>query len=319
MNQTVSRRMLVVLFFVTLVDPSLADAADGRARDAWQKPDDVVNLLQIWAGQVVADIGAGTGYFEPRLSRAVGPTGRVLALDAEPQMIRDLERRAKKQGLNNVTVQRVRADDPALGEGSVDRILVVDTWHHVPERAKYAAALNRALRPGGFVLIVDFTAESPEGPPAKARLSPATVIADLEAGGFSARTISESLPIQYAVVGQKRGASLGHPAPTARQQALVDVIHANAGHAQFTRGVNTFTVEALQKATTPTDDPELLALLWRDDAVVVRTAASVFAARGDQGLALLRQASVDMALPPDNRPVVEDVIWTANARRKRLR
>jgi predicted methyltransferase len=67
--------------------------------------------------------------------------------------------------------------------------------------------MNRALRPGGFVVVVDFTAESPEGPPAHARLSPATVIAELEAGGFSARTVAESLPLQYVVIGQKQVAS----------------------------------------------------------------------------------------------------------------
>src|SRR3982750_4241557 len=168
-----------------LVAPSrgTADASDiakdvkafeSPERDAWQKPDDVVSLLQLWPGNVVGDIGAGTGYFEPRLAKAVGATGRVLALDVEPHMVTYLKRRVKKQRMGNVTVQKVVADDPGLADGSVDRLLVVNTWHHLPHRAQYAAAMNRALRPGGFVVVVDFTAESPEGPPAPARLSPAT-------------------------------------------------------------------------------------------------------------------------------------------------
>jgi SAM-dependent methyltransferase len=273
-----------------------------------------VSLLQLWPGNVVADIGAGTGHFEPYLARAVGATGRVLALDVEPHMVSYLKRRVKKERLANVTVQQVTANDPGLPDGSVDRLLVVDTWHHLPQRAQYAAAMNRALRPGGFVVVVDFTAESPEGPPAGARLSPATVIAELQAGGFSAHTVTESLPFQYVVIGQKQVASRGRPAPTARQRALVDLIKANADRARFTRGVNRDTVEALQKALAPTDEPELRALLFHDDPVVARTAASVFSARGDRGLAVLRQVAVDAALPANNRSVVDDVIWTANAR-----
>jgi predicted methyltransferase len=168
-----------------------------------------VALLQLRPGQTVADVGAGTGYFEPLLSKGVGPSGRVLALDSEPKMVAYLQQRAKKEGLANVTAQKVPPNDPSLPEGSVDRVLIVDTWHHVPDRAKYSAALNRALRPGGFVAIVDFTAESPEGPPARHRLTPASVIAELQAAGFSANTVGESLPYQYVVIGHKPGSAKG--------------------------------------------------------------------------------------------------------------
>ena len=291
-------------------------AFEGPKRDAWQKPEDVATLLQPWPGNVVADVGAWTGHFEPYLSKAVAATGRVLALDVEPRMVAYLKRRMKKEGLANVTAQAVAAADPGLAADSVDRVLIVDTWHHVPARAQYAAALNRALRPGGFVVVVDFTAESPEGPPAHARLSPETVIAELNAGGLSARTVPESLPFQYAVVGQKKSLSPGRPAPTARQRTLADAIKGNADRARFTRGVNAAVLETLQKQLQASDDPELRALLYHDDPVVVRTAASVFSARGDVGLAVLREVTVDPALPPANRVVVEDVIWIANARPK---
>src|SRR3954471_17599650 len=99
-------------------------AFDGPKRDAWQKPDDVVSLLQLWPGNVVADVGAGTGYFEPYLAKAVGPSGRVLALDVEPHMVAYVKRRVKKERLGNVAVQKVAADDPGLDDGSVDRLLV---------------------------------------------------------------------------------------------------------------------------------------------------------------------------------------------------
>jgi len=293
-----------------------AKAFDSPKRDAWQKPADVVSLLQLWPGNVVADVGAGTGYFERYLAKAVGTSGRVLALDVEPHMVAYLKQRVKKEGLANVSVQKVGATEPGLPDHSVDRVLIVDTWHHVPQRAQYAAALNRALRPGGFVVVVDFTAESPEGPPAHARLSPETVISELQTGGLSARTVAESLPFQYVVIGQKQGAVTGRPAPTPRQKALANIIKGNADKARFTGGVNTYTVETLQKALQPTDEPELRALLYHDDPIVCRTAGAVFAARGDGGLAVLREVAADPALPQSNRAVVDDVVWKGNARPK---
>jgi hypothetical protein len=133
---------------------------DKPERDAWQKPDEVVTLLQLAAGMKVADIGAGTGYFEARLSRAVGPTGSVLALDVEEGMVSYLNERAKREGLANVKASKVAFDDPKLAAGSVDRILIVDTWHHIDGRGAYAVKLRDALAPGGFVAIVDFTLEA---------------------------------------------------------------------------------------------------------------------------------------------------------------
>ncbi|MES1205938.1 MAG: methyltransferase domain-containing protein [Pseudomonadota bacterium] len=320
MFDVLAGRARVGIAIAVLIVPSYGTAADARPpfeileRDAWQKPGEVVGLLQLWPGNVVGAIGAGTEPLEPLLANGVGATGRVLALGIEPHTVADLQRRVTKAGLTNVTVERLPARDPGLADGSVDRLLVINSWQQLPDRARYAAALNRALRPGGFVAVVDFTAESPKGPPARARVSPAAVVADLQAGGFSARTVPESLPLQYVVIGQKPAASTGRPAPTARQQALVDLIRSNADRARFTGGVNTYTVDTLQTALAPTDDPELRALLFHDDPVVTRTAAFAFAARGDRGLAVLREVGVDVDLPASNRAIVDDVIWTANAR-----
>ncbi len=172
---------------------------DDPARAAWQKPEHVVELLELAAGMVVADVGAGTGYFEPFLSRSVAPGGRVLALDVEPDMVRWMEARAAREGWDGVEPREVPADDPRLDPGSVDRVLVVDTWHHVAGRAAYAGKLFAALRPGGSVLVVDFTAESPEGPPPAMRLTAEEVSAELAAVGFSIEVLAESLPHQYAV------------------------------------------------------------------------------------------------------------------------
>jgi len=173
---------------------------DSAERDAWQKPDEVVALLALTPGATVADIGAGTGYFEPYLARAVGEAGHVLALDAEPKMVAHMTERFAQSGIGNAAARVVSAGDPGLGAASVDRILIVNTWHHISERTAYATSLRAALRPGGVLAIVDFTAESDIGPPAEHRVSAAEVVAELAAGGFDAELASETLPKQYVVL-----------------------------------------------------------------------------------------------------------------------
>jgi predicted methyltransferase len=172
---------------------------DEPDRDAWQKPGDVVAAMEIRPGMTVADIGAGTGYFEPWLSRAVGPTGVVLALDIEPGMVHYLTERAVREHLGNVKALQVAVDDPQLPRGGVDRILLVDTWHHIPSREAYAARLREALAPGGSITIVDFTRESPRGPPPQHRLSPDQVVRELSAAGLRASVTPVGLPEQYVV------------------------------------------------------------------------------------------------------------------------
>lgn len=172
---------------------------DDPARDQWQRPADVVALLELEPGMAVADLGTGTGYFLPHLAQAVGPSGRVLGLDTEPRMVEHVRERVERAGLTNVEARVVAPDDPGLAPGSVDRILVVDTWHHIADRERYAARLRAALREGGFVLVVDFTPESPHGPPPAMRLSADAVVRELEAGGLAARVLDEPLPYQYVV------------------------------------------------------------------------------------------------------------------------
>lgn len=181
-----------------------AKVFDAPDRDAWQHPDEVVALLAIEPKMTVADLGAGTGYFLPRLSRATGPEGRVLGLDIEPDMVAYMKSRAEKEALTNVEARVVEAADPKLEKASVDRILIVDTWHHIDDRSNYAAKLAEALKPGGAVYIVDFTLESSHGPPKEHRLPPEAVIAELEKGGLRAEVVTETLPDQYVVRGYLR-------------------------------------------------------------------------------------------------------------------
>lgn len=179
---------------------AFSKAFDDPARDAWQRPAEVVELLHLEPGSVVADLGAGTGYFVGWLSRAVGEQGKVLALDVEPKMIEFLGQRARQQGLDNVIPRLVPVDDPQLEPGSVSRVLIVNTWHHIDERSRYATKLASALGAGGEIWIVDFTLDSEVGPPARFRLSPEQVMSELESAGLRAEVVAgEQLPKQYVV------------------------------------------------------------------------------------------------------------------------
>jgi ubiquinone/menaquinone biosynthesis C-methylase UbiE len=178
-----------------------APVFDDPGRDAWQRPAEVVELTEIDPGMTVADLGAGTGYFVPHLSRAVGAGGRVLALDVEADMVRYLGERIARERLENAVARQVPFDDPQLPDGEVQRVLVVDTWHHLSDRPAYVRKLARGLAPGGRVVVVDFTLESKLGPPVQHRLRPEQVADDLRAGGLEPRILDESLPEQYVVVG----------------------------------------------------------------------------------------------------------------------
>lgn len=174
------------------------------ARNEWQKPDEVLQTMKIEAGMTVADIGTGTGYFVPFLSKAVGEDGKVWALDIEPNMVKFVSEMATEKELGNVEAKKVSPEAP--GVSGVDRFLTVNTWHHIADREGYAAKIAAALNDGGSITIVDYVpdAQMRHGPPPKMRLEPQTVITELEAGGLKAELVEESLPRQYIVVGHKQ-------------------------------------------------------------------------------------------------------------------
>jgi len=180
-----------------------AKTFDDPARDAWQQPDAVLAALELTPAMAVADVGAGTGYFTVRLARAV-PQGQVVATDIEPAMVKYLGERAQKEQLANVRAVLSGAADPKLDATSLDRILVVDVWHHIEDRPRYAKAIAAALKPGGQVAIVDFTLEANHGPPKEMRLAPAAIMAELLAVGLEAHVSPTKLPDQYIVIGTKR-------------------------------------------------------------------------------------------------------------------
>src|SRR5262245_63147690 len=109
-----------------LFPPQDLGQLEGPDRDAWQRPDQIMDALQIGEGSVVADLGAGGGWFTVRLARQVGPNGRVYAEDIQPEMIQAMDRRIVRENLRNVQTQLGTADDPKLPPGALDVVLIVD-------------------------------------------------------------------------------------------------------------------------------------------------------------------------------------------------
>jgi SAM-dependent methyltransferase len=175
---------------------------DDPGRDAWQKPDEILDALHPQQTDRVADIGAGTGYFSVRLAKRV-PDGKVFAVDIEPDMLRYLGERAHRENLHVLVPVQASAESPNLPE-PVDVILVVDTYHHIGNRTAYFAALRDSLRPNGRLAIVDFTADSPNGPPREQRIPPEKVTAELDAAGYSLVATHPFLPRQYFLVFQRK-------------------------------------------------------------------------------------------------------------------
>jgi SAM-dependent methyltransferase len=179
-----------------------AHVFDDPRRDAWQKPHEVIQALNPKPDAVIADLGAGTGYFAVRLANMV-PEGRVYGVDVEPDMVNYLAERAKREKRDNLVAIAGTPDDPRLPE-KADLILLVDVYHHVEDRERYFRNLAASLKPGGRLAIIDFRMESPEGPPTAARIAPERVIEELKAAGYVVARRHDFLPNQYFLVFQPK-------------------------------------------------------------------------------------------------------------------
>ena len=168
-------------------------------RETWQKPGEVVRRLGLGRGDVVAEIGCGPGYFTGRLARAVGPSGRVFAVDAEPAMLGTL--RDRLDGIRNVTPVLARADDPLLEPGSSDLALIVNAYHHFEDPVTTLRNVTRTIKAGGRLVNIDWDArETPVGPPLKRRIPRDAFLRDARRAGLALIAEHRVLPYQYFLV-----------------------------------------------------------------------------------------------------------------------
>jgi ubiquinone/menaquinone biosynthesis C-methylase UbiE len=184
-------------------DPkSYIGALEDPQRDAYQKPHEVLSALRLKPGEVIADIGAGSGYFTFRFSHFVGAKGKVYAVDVSPDMILHINRRIRDLKPNNVISILADPDDPLLADRSVNRFFFSDSWHHIENQTKYLSLMKRILKPGGEVVMIDFhkKKEIPVGPPLDMRIAREDVIKQMEKNGFRLAKEHTFLPYQYFLV-----------------------------------------------------------------------------------------------------------------------
>jgi predicted methyltransferase len=208
-------RIRIALSFVLLLATGAALAAqharlfppedlgllEGPDRDAYQRPDQIMDALQIGEGSVVADLGAGGGWFTVRLARRVGPNGRVYAEDIQKEMIGAITRRMTREGLANVLTVLGTPVDPRLPPGSLDAALMVDAYPEFEHPVTLLRNLARAMKPAGVIGIVNYKKDGGgPGPAMEARVDPEKVIADAQAAGLKLRKEEKFLRYQYMLI-----------------------------------------------------------------------------------------------------------------------
>jgi ubiquinone/menaquinone biosynthesis C-methylase UbiE len=171
-------------------------------RDVWQRPDHIMDALGIAEGSVVADLGAGSGWFTIRLARRVRPTGKVYAEDIQPQMIEVIKRRVARENLQRTVEFKLgTAEDLRLPENALDAALIVDAYHEMDQPVQLLRSAARALKQDGRIGIVEFTKSGGgPGPPMEERVDPDRVIREAKAAGLRLIAQPNILRYQYMLV-----------------------------------------------------------------------------------------------------------------------
>jgi len=184
-----------------LFPPSDLGLLDAPDRDLWQRPDQIMDALGVADASVVADIGAGSGWFTIRLARRVGPRGTVYAEDVQKEMINAISRRVNKEGFNNVTPKLGSNNDPRLPASALDVVLLVDAYHEVEDRVTMLSNIAKSLKPQGRLGIVDFRLDGTgPGPSPEERVSPDVVVNDAKKAGLKLIRQEPFLPFQYFLI-----------------------------------------------------------------------------------------------------------------------
>ncbi len=183
-----------------LFPPEDLGVLEGPDRDAWQEPELIMDALGIFDGAVVADVGAGGGWFTVRLAQRVGPNGLVYAEDIQPQMIESINRRVRRAGLTNVQAIIGTPSNPML-PGPIDALLMVEVYSQIEDPVTLLRNVMPRLKPGGRVGIVEYRLDGGgPGPPLDERVEPETVIRDAQAAGFRLLAREDEFRYQYLLV-----------------------------------------------------------------------------------------------------------------------
>jgi SAM-dependent methyltransferase len=186
-----------------LFPPQDLGLLEGPDREKWQKPDQIMDALNIADGSTVADIGAGAGWFTIRLARRVGPRGTVYAQDVQRQMLEAIRRRVGKEGLENVETRLGHGSDPNLPAGALDAVLVVDVYPEVEDRVTFLRNLGSSLKANGRIGIVNYKPGNGGPGPSGGegvRVGISAVESDAHEAGLRVVARETFLPFQYLLL-----------------------------------------------------------------------------------------------------------------------
>jgi ubiquinone/menaquinone biosynthesis C-methylase UbiE len=190
-----------------LFPPENLGLLEAPDREAWQKPEQIMDALGLAEESVVADLGAGSGWFTIRLANRVGPNGRVYAEDIQQPMVSALNLRVQREGLKNVVTVLGTPSDPRLPAATLDAALIVDAYHEMEDPVLLLRNVAASLKRRGRVGIVDYTKKGfGPGPPMEERVDPERVIRDAQAAGLRLHSRPDILPYQYLLVFERAAA-----------------------------------------------------------------------------------------------------------------
>ena len=197
MKTSYSRRAIVIVsaLFISLL---LHSGFQGSRRDSWQKPEEVVKSLNLKPGDVIADIGAGDGYFTWRFAEAVGPGGQALGLEVSSWQVESMKRDAERRGWDHYKAMLVETDDPGFTPRSLDVVFLCNAYHHLSNRVDYFKKVAGGLKEDGRVVVVDFYNKRMEvGPPPSHTLAKEVVLEEMKAAGYQLLSDRDFLEYQY--------------------------------------------------------------------------------------------------------------------------
>jgi ubiquinone/menaquinone biosynthesis C-methylase UbiE len=186
--------------YAQTMDVSGAAWLDRNNREDEEAPEKALKIIGITPGSVVADVGAGSGYFTLKMASLVGAKGTVYATDIQPGMLDIIRDKLKGTSVNNVTLILGSPDDPKLPAATLDLVLMVDVYHEIHEPQAVLRHLRNALKPGGRLVLLEYRAEDPKVPiRADHKMSVATAKLEVEAEGFRLTSVNEDLPWQHVL------------------------------------------------------------------------------------------------------------------------
>ena len=171
---------------------------ESKERDEYQQPHKVMQYLGNINGKAIMDIGAGTGYFSVKLAKH---GANVIAADVNDEFQTFLKKRIEDNKIENITLRKIPFDSPDLKDNEVDMVLIVNSYHHIDNRAEYFAKVKKGLKNDGELVVIDFfKTDVPVGPPTNHKVSIDEVVAELKKAGYTSFEVNvDLLPYQFIV------------------------------------------------------------------------------------------------------------------------